>query len=225
MAPMNRIAKGIIGLASTIAQWPRMHEEMLPVDAARPSHCAACGAPARLPGRPLQLHGHGKVDRQVLGPEAPGKPPVMRVFWIRRFLCLVCRHVMRVGPMGVPCRRLYSGAAIAWALALILFRGLSQKEVRDRVSPWPCPSGASTWKSLHRWFTTATSGRLWPGLSHSLESVLQTLSTRALDAADEAIEAKIFFGAAHVGRDSFLQNHLVFGPTEEVRSIAQGIVA
>ena len=190
---------------------------MIAVDAARPSHCAACGVAAHLPGKPLQIYGHGKVDRQARGPVSPGALPEILVFWIRRYLCRACAHVMRVGPSGVPCRRLYSGAAIAWALALCVFGKVSQREVRKGVCPWGNPSKDSTWKSLGRWLGAATMGRLWRGLQGEIERVLQTLSTRAVDPAEGSILSRVFCGAAHVGREEFVQNLGIVVPTEGVR--------
>ena len=70
---------------------------------------------------------------------------------------------MTVAPREVRTKRLYSGAAIALALALFGVLGLSLREVRTRVSPWAKvgPTAAATWCSVPRWAAAVREGRLF----------------------------------------------------------------
>lgn len=70
---------------------------------------------------------------------------------------------MTVAPREVLRKRLYSGAAIALALALFGLAGLSLPEVRELVSPWSKLgySAAATWCTVPRWTAAVREGRLF----------------------------------------------------------------
>ena len=63
-------------------------------------------------------------------------------------------------------RRLYSGAAIAWSLALYGLSLLTPAAVRELVSPWRVVGYASVgrWRTLARWCAATASGRLFTKL-------------------------------------------------------------
>jgi hypothetical protein len=109
------------------------------------------------------LHGHGRRERQVWGPATADGPPEVRLTWVQRFLCKLCEAVMTVAPREVLTKRLYSAAAIALALALFGLTGLSLREVRERVSPWPKLgyTAAATWCAVPRWTAAVREGRLF----------------------------------------------------------------
>lgn len=101
----------------------------------------------------MGLHGHGLRERQVRGPLEPGGPPQLLSLLLRRFRCVSCGATMTVGPSILRARRLFSGAAIALALALWAASGMSANAVRDSVSPLRVvgPASARTWLTLRRW--------------------------------------------------------------------------
>lgn len=98
------------------------------------------------------------------GPATADGTPQLRITWVQRFLCKLCEAAMTVAPREVVTKRLYSGAAIALALALFGLSGLPLREVRERVSPWAATQGytaAASWCTVPRWTTTVREGRLF----------------------------------------------------------------
>lgn len=136
------------------------------VDEARPAVCPVCGAASRPTGALLVLHGHGRRDRQLRGPPMPGGAPTTQVIFVRRYECQRCGAVMTVGPREMVTRRLFSGSAIALALALFGIVGLCAKAVRAQVSPWAVvgATSASGWCTLLRWAEAVREGRLFPSV-------------------------------------------------------------
>lgn len=134
------------------------------VDELRPASCLACGAASRPLGGGVVLHGHGRRERQVWGPTTVDGKPELRITWVQRFLCKLCEAAMTVAPREVLTKRLYSGAAIALALALFGLTRLTLREVRERVSPWATTQGytaAATWCTVPRWTVAVRDGRLF----------------------------------------------------------------
>lgn len=76
-------------------------------ESARPGSCVECGAPSRLPGGGLGLHGHGLRDRQLRGPPSADAEPVWIVIACRRYVCTSCEATMTVAPRGVALQRHY----------------------------------------------------------------------------------------------------------------------
>ena len=70
---------------------------------------------------------------------------------------------MTVVPSEVLTRKLYSAAAIGWALALYGLSMLSPSAVRALVSPWRVwgATAACRWQSLRRWAVEALGGRIF----------------------------------------------------------------
>ncbi len=132
-------------------------------EAVRPSHCPACEVASRPVGEGLSLYGHGLRERQVRGPSEPGATPELRLLHLRRYLCTRCGAVTVVGPMELLTRRLYSAAAIAWALALFSLAQLSPSAVRGLVSPFAHvgATSAAGWLTLLRWCAAARRGQLF----------------------------------------------------------------
>lgn len=97
------------------------------------------------------------------GPGAPGGVAKLRELAIRRYRCTKCRTVMTVVPSEVLTKRLYTAAAIGWALALYGLSMLSPSAVRALVSPWRRwgATDACRWQSLRRWAVAALEGRLF----------------------------------------------------------------
>ena len=137
----------------------------------RPPSCPQCGAPSQPPGQPVGLVGHGVVPRTVWGPvEAGGAPERIDVL-LRRYRCLHCGTVVRVGPRGLALRRRYSLGAIALALTLFgladaaLTVGDRHARARKAVSPDPIVAYDSElrWRSLERWTGSVREGCLLKG--------------------------------------------------------------
>lgn len=155
--------------------------------AARPGSCPCCGAAGQPIGGALVVVGHGVVERQVLGPRAPGQAPEHLVVQLRRYRCRACRAVLVVGPRGLARRRWYGAGAIA--LALVLYaRGETSAVARMRTSPARVVGGSATerWVTLTRWIEAARCGEIFgvTGLSglerrRVAEQVALALAARA----------------------------------------------
>jgi hypothetical protein len=70
---------------------------------------------------------------------------------------------MTVVPAETLTQKLFSGAAIAWALALYGLSMLSAASVRAFVSPWQAVAASSAyrWRTLQRWCASAEAGTLF----------------------------------------------------------------
>ena len=156
---MGRSHSGIIQTRIDIKGWL---SELPSVAVVRPARCIVCGAASRCPGRGLGLHGHGVVRRDFWGPLEPGDTPEFHDLLIRRFRCVHCRAVFRVGPSGILPHRRYWGGAILAALALWALFGETPEAAREAVSPWRqvSPETGPRWPSLLRW--AAGADDLWP---------------------------------------------------------------
>jgi len=123
------------------------------VEASRPSHCAACGAAAYRGDGRLRLHGHGRRQRTVWGPQQPDGAPSEWDAWVRRYRCTGCRSVRTAARPGLGRRLRYSLCAIALALTAWAVWLLPATEVRARVSPFRTVGSneAERWRSLRRW--------------------------------------------------------------------------
>lgn len=133
------------------------------VDEARPSQCPWCGRASRPTGSRLGLHGHGRRERQVLGPPAPGAPPELRLVLVRRYLCTGCDASMTVVPREVLTQRLYSSAAIGMCMALFSVCAMSLSDVRALVSPFTTVGATASagWSSMLRWVDAVRARRLF----------------------------------------------------------------
>jgi hypothetical protein len=113
-------------------------------------------------GRGLVIVGHGLVERQVLGPQAPGGAAETVVVKLRRYRCRACKAVLIVGPRGLVARRLYGAGAIALAFAAY-GHGATGREVREQTSPSHVVGGSAVerWLTLVRWIEAARGGVLF----------------------------------------------------------------
>lgn len=128
----------------------------------------------------------------------------------RRYRCLACGAILLVVPRGILRSRLYSGGAIALALALWGVEGLAPAEVRTRVSPWRIVGAAAAagWASLRRWARAVRERALFTCVRASPEGArLRAIAARAATTlvayAPSAVEAlpistRAFLGSAHV---------------------------
>jgi hypothetical protein len=162
-------------------------------------------------GRRLEVVGHGVRERQLLGPPPPGADARAESLVLRRYLCLGCGAVVLVGPCGVLPRKHYSGAAIAWALALCGLLGLPLAEVRRQVSPWRVVGAAAAvgWVSVRRWVAAARRGRLFPSqrrpqpegsMREAAAALAQELAGHVLpEFRTQPLDAQAFWAAALAG--------------------------
>lgn len=123
---------GVIQSAIDIKRWQQQPPTVVE---ARPGRCPACGAASCPLGGAIRLQGHGRRERQVWGPSRPDQPPEVISVTARRYRCLGCGVVLLVVPRGVLGRRVYSAAAIGFALALWGLALATAAEVRRRVGP------------------------------------------------------------------------------------------
>jgi hypothetical protein len=179
------------------------------VEEARPARCPCCGAASRPVGGALQLQGHGTRERQVRGPGDPDAPAATVVITARRYRCVPCGAVLVVVPREVQAGRLYSAAAIGFALALWGLVGASAVQVRQRI----CTAGivgstaAAGWATLRRWAQAVARGELFPSALRPpagtrLRGVAATAAAALAALAEPAtrslpIERRAFLGAAH----------------------------
>jgi hypothetical protein len=91
---------------------------------------------------------------------------------MRRYKCQRCNAVTVVAPAETLTKRLYSAAAIVWALALFGLSLLSPSAVRQMVSPQRIIGHASAarWVTLLRWCAAAAEGRLFQCVRHRVSS-------------------------------------------------------
>lgn len=159
----KRSTRGIIQSALDVKNWAT---KMPTASAVRPACCPACDAVSEPIGGSIVLHGHGLRVRQLRGPGAPGQEPSLVLVTVRRYECQRCGAVTTVAPAEVLTRRLYSAAAIAWALALYGISRLSSAAVRTAVSPWRVVGHGSVarWRTLVRWCTAVAARRLFARL-------------------------------------------------------------
>ena len=159
----DRSKHAIVQSGIDVKSW---HSQVPSVEVARPGQCPSCEAASRPPGGRLGLHGHGLRERQQRGPLTPGGPPTIIVLCVRRYRCAGCHAVVTVVPCGVITHRLFSGAAIADAVALFGLCRESPAVVRRKVSPWSWvgPTAAAGWASLWRWLRAIEGGRLFARL-------------------------------------------------------------
>jgi len=128
----------------------------------------------------------------------------------RRYHCLACGAILLVVPRGILRRRLYSGGAIALALALWGVEGIAPGEVRGRVSPWRIVGAAAAigWASLRRWARAVRERVLFACVRASpdgarLRAIAARVATTLASYAPSAVEAlpipsRAFLGSAHV---------------------------
>jgi hypothetical protein len=178
------------------------------VEEARPGCCPGCAAPSRPVGGLLVLRGHGRRARQVRGPLGPDEAPVIEEILTRRYQCRACGAVVVVLPRALLRYRHFSGAAIAWALALFGVERLPAREVRRRTSPWSVvgATSATGWAALGRWVSAVRTGRLWSSLPRAAVSLSDrlvaartalALGSRAPPPWDAPSAVRAFVGAAH----------------------------
>ena len=139
----------------------------------RPARCPRCGVASRQPGHNLQLHGHGRRERQQRGPAHPGATPEVTGVSLRHYQCQVCKAICVVGPADIAPRYLYTATAIAWAIALFGVAKLSVCQVRHRVAIWQ-RIGATAygrWPTLKRWLRDIKQGRLFAHVNAGTVSV------------------------------------------------------
>ncbi|WP_437653699.1 hypothetical protein [Sorangium sp. So ce1182] len=127
----------------------------------------------------------------------------------RRYRCLGCSAVLLVVPRGVLGRRVYSAAAIGFALALWGLALATAAEVRRRVGPARIlgESAVTGWATLRRWAREVAQRRLFAqapdqGPSASLRKSAASAAASLAASADPTtralpIEHRAFFGAAH----------------------------
>lgn len=177
------------------------------VDEARPRMCPGCGQPAYERGE-VWMHGHGVVQRQQRGPEAPGKVALKREVSCRRYRCKACTAVLTVLPASALARKHFSGAAMALALALWGLCGWSAAQVRAVVGGRMASSGRPRgWRTLERWARQVADGTLWASLESRAPGAPRQVAARAAQALcgqappwarTEGRPHQAFAGASHV---------------------------
>jgi hypothetical protein len=131
------------------------------------------------------------------------------VLTVRRYQCVRCGAVIVVVPREVRAGRLYSGAAISFALALWGLVQASAVEVRRRIGPAAHlgHAAATGWATLRRWARAVLRGQLFPAVplpdpGSTLRRVAAHAAAAVAASADPTtrslpIEQRAFFGAAH----------------------------
>lgn len=180
------------------------------VDEVRPKHCPSCGAAGHRPGLPRQLHGHGRRERQVRGPQCPDGEPEVIGLMVRRYRCSRCGSTCTVVPREVIKGRLYSRSAIGLAMLLYGVESRSQAEVRSQISPWGYVGAGANhrWATLNRWLCAIRDRQLLPFVRRipadfscraTAERVATTLAAMAPPALRSRSLAEQVFSMGHVG--------------------------
>ncbi len=90
------------------------------------------------------------------------EPPVLRLLFVRRFLCRDCGAVCTVVPQEVAPGRLYSIATIALALVLFGVQGVPAEEIFSRLSPIARQGfDHRRWRVLDRWVRSIRQAKLF----------------------------------------------------------------
>lgn len=153
----------------------------------------------------MVVHGDGTRERQVWGPRSPDGAPELTTIRARRYECQGCGACMVVVPADVLPGRLYSGPAIALALALWALLGMAAAAVRTRISPFSIvgATAAGRWITLRRWALDAGRGRLFatsraapPAFTARKHAERAASALRALAPSDLAIDAAAYVGGA-----------------------------
>jgi ferredoxin len=151
------------------------------------------------------VHGDGTRERQVWGPSTAEGTPVLSTIRARRYECQQCGACMVVVPSDVVPGRLYSGPAIALALALWAVIGMTAAAVRARVSPFPIvgATAAAGWITLRRWAFDvrrrklfATSRAAPPDFTARKHAERAASAVRALAPAGLVLADGVFAGGA-----------------------------
>ena len=102
----------------------------------------------------------------------------------RRYRCQRCSAVIVVVPRGIAARRLFSSAAIAFALWLFGAEQQSPVQVRKAVSPWQAAGmeAAAGWAQLKRWVCDVEAGRLFGALPVAAGGAVRTIAKRVTTA-------------------------------------------
>jgi hypothetical protein len=141
----------------------------------------------------------------VWGPGEADGTPALTTIRARRYECQLCGACMIVVPSEILPGRLYSGPAIALALALWALFGLASAAVRTRISPFSVVGAAAVnrWITLRRWATDAREGRLfWGSRAAPKDFTLRqhaertAASLRALAPAGLELADAVFAGGA-----------------------------
>jgi len=198
---------GIIQSSIDVKSWLQRVPD---VGEVRPGQCPWCEAASRPPGKGLGILGHGLRERQQWGPvEADGAPAMVNLR-VRRFQCCTCDGVITVVPCGVVRKRLYSGAAIAYTLALFGIVRCSARATRRRVSPLAVVgyTAAAGWAALRRWVLAMRKGTLFgcvraAPLSWTAREIAARAATTLAACAPPtlrglALEAQAFIGGARM---------------------------
>ena len=197
----TRNTQGVIRSGLDVKSWA----EKLPTpEEVRPACCPGCGAASRPLGGHLVLHGHGVRSRQLRGPTTADGTPLTRLVVVRRYRCQRCGATPTVVPAGVVARYLFSGPAVALALALFGVTGLALAEVRRRVSPWATvgATAAAGWGTLRRWAAAVRAGRLFGVRAVPEGWTARQVAARA--ATTLAARAPAAAGTADVVADAFV---------------------
>ena len=182
----------------------------------RPATCPCCAGPSQPVGQRICLVGHGIVERTVWGPIGARGAPGRTAILIRRYLCLHCGTVVRVGPRGLAYRRRYGLGAIAAALVLSflgdssLTVGQRHAAAREVVGPDRIVAfdSQTRWRSLGRWARAVQQQSLFEdvlqpfglqemGLGAVVHRLGQALLVHAPEADGAELEVWTAFEAAH----------------------------
>ncbi len=158
---------------------------------------------------PVKTWEKGPPDVEAVRPsKCPGCGAASRPR-VRRYRCQECGATCTVAPWEVWTRRLYSLAAIVWALALWGVVGLGLAAVRERVSPWVHVGATSArrWRTPLAWVEAVEGRRLllrvrpWPAGWEARRAAAHVASAVAGHAPPSApsppLVVQAFRGAVH----------------------------
>jgi len=129
----------------------------------------------------------------------------MTTIHARRYECQRCGACMVVVPTDVVPGRMYSGPAIALALALWALLGIGAAHVRARISPFTIVGAAAAgrWITLRRWARDAAQRRLFAtsraapeGFTLRQHAERAAAAVRALAPSGLALVDAVFVGGA-----------------------------
>jgi hypothetical protein len=133
---------------------------------------------------------------------------VLRLVWVRRYLCTACDASMTVVPGEVLTKRLYSSATIGMCMALFGICAMSLSAMRALLSPFKMVGATAVtgWGSVLRWVDAVRAQQLFetvrpmpPGWSRrkAAERIATTLAACAPPSAAVLDVVTAAFVGAH----------------------------
>lgn len=137
----------VLELADVVDPGTGVVQELGDIERCRPERCPRCGARGRDEAGRVTMQGHGGYRRQVLG--QPGGRRLL--VWIRRFLCVLCRHTQSILASWIHPWRWYRVDRIVEAVYRSEIGKKPVKDLQEELTGVFCERREKGWRTLTRW--------------------------------------------------------------------------